>query len=221
MIVHFSPEDLFHQIQNSLWLVRSGLEIEKGDAGSESDSQTVIRKEFDHLYDLFHHLSYLVLLKHSRDPQKADLESVCPNSFARQVFEIFSLQATDYEFSYQDDLPQSLMVKTNPFWARELLYVFVDNAFKHTPVGNRIEFRLELVDEERVAVKVCNFGVGISQEDMAKVWEKHTSLNVETCGLGLGLGVAQTIADHLGVVLDLDSDGESYTRFTALFPIIS
>ncbi|MCW2737475.1 GAF domain-containing sensor histidine kinase [Nocardioides sp.] len=95
----------------------------------------------------------------------------------------------------------------------------VDNAVKYTPEDGSVEVRMS-VGEDEVSVEVTDTGLGISVADQGHVFSAfHRSTNpnaLSVPGTGLGLPIAQRIAESHGGSLSLTSElGKGSTfRFT-------
>ena len=95
----------------------------------------------------------------------------------------------------------------------------VDNAVKYTPEDGSVTVAMS-VSEDEVSVEVTDTGIGISPADQAHVFSAfHRSTNPNALsipGTGLGLPIAQRIAESHGGTLELTSElGQGSTfRFT-------
>lgn len=95
----------------------------------------------------------------------------------------------------------------------------VDNAVKYTPEDGSVTVAMA-VSEHEVSVEVTDTGIGISPADQAHVFSAfHRSTNPNALsipGTGLGLPIAQRIAESHGGALELTSElGQGSTfRFT-------
>ena len=95
----------------------------------------------------------------------------------------------------------------------------VDNAVKYTPEDGSVTVSMTVADDE-VSVDVTDTGIGISLTDQAHVFSAfHRSTNpnaLSVPGTGLGLPIAQRIAESHGGELSLTSElGQGSTfRFT-------
>jgi signal transduction histidine kinase len=95
------------------------------------------------------------------------------------------------------------------------------NAVKYTPEGGHIEFSLK-EDDGMVIFEVNDSGYGISDEDIAHIFDKfYRSNNPQVCeqqGTGLGLGIAAEIVQlHDGGIAVQSKLGKG-TRFTIRIP---
>jgi signal transduction histidine kinase len=93
-------------------------------------------------------------------------------------------------------------VQGNPDAIRQLLWILVDNAFKHTRDDGRIQLRLE--NGQRTArLVVVDDGPGIVKEDLERIFERFYQSDTSRSGegTGLGLAIARWIAkEHRGQV---------------------
>src|SRR5262249_31885674 len=84
----------------------------------------------------------------------------------------------------------------------------LSNAIKYTPAGGRVALRSRLIDEE-AAFEVVDTGVGLSEEDRMRVFEKFYRVQKDrsmASGTGLGLPLAKHIVEDVhGGRLEVES----------------
>ena len=82
-------------------------------------------------------------------------------------------------------------------WTAEALFNILDNAVKYTPEHGRIEINVKAF-EMFSCISVSDSGIGISEEDLDRIWNRFYqadhSRSDESRGVGLGLSLAQQIA---------------------------
>ncbi|MDR2646821.1 MAG: HAMP domain-containing histidine kinase [Oscillospiraceae bacterium] len=112
----------------------------------------------------------------------------------------------------------------------QVFYNLIDNAVKFTPPGERMEFYVQLhasQKDDKTERIFCfglrNTGVGISSEEIARIFERFyktdRSRSYDVKGAGLGLYLTKTIVEMHGGQIKADSDGETYTEFAVLLPV--
>jgi len=104
----------------------------------------------------------------------------------------------------------------------QVFYNLIDNAVKFTPRGGRLEFTAR-TDRGMYRFTLRNTGVGISSEELARIFERFhktdKSRSFDVKGAGLGLYLARTIVKMHGGTISAASDGESYTEFRVELPV--
>ena len=100
----------------------------------------------------------------------------------------------------------------------------VDNAVKYTPEDGSVEVSMTVTDDD-VSVEVRDTGIGISATDQAHVFSAfHRSTNpnaLSVPGTGLGLPIAQRIAESHGGTLSVASELGGGSTFTFTLPLRS
>jgi len=108
---------------------------------------------------------------------------------------------------------------------KQLLDALVDNAVKFTAAGARIQLRVrraEQADGNWIAVDVIDDGPGIPPDRLAILFEPFRQLDGSMTrlvgGMGLGLSLAQRLAEGLGGRLTATSEPGKGCIFTLLLP---
>jgi signal transduction histidine kinase len=109
----------------------------------------------------------------------------------------------------------------NADYLRQLLFIFIENAFKYTPEGCVL---LEAAREaDQVGLVIADTGIGMSCEEVPHIFERFYRADVsrgKTAGTGLGLAIAKWIIDeHRGSVEVRTREGEG-TTFTIWLPVL-
>ncbi len=99
----------------------------------------------------------------------------------------------------------------------------LDNAVKYSPAGVAIHVALEEFDEQRVAVKVTDRGIGISPVELKRIFRRFyripASVAVRAKGSGLGLFIVRSVAKkHRGRAFAESLGVGQGSTFTLLLP---
>ena len=76
---------------------------------------------------------------------------------------------------------------------RQAVANLVDNAIKYTPVGGSVMVRA-LVEDGVAKVAVSDSGIGVSDDEKSKVWERLYRCDESRTKTGLGLGLSMVRA---------------------------
>ncbi len=118
--------------------------------------------------------------------------------------------------------PEPVTVWTDEAKVRQLLFILLDNARKYSE--DRITLLAARVGESEAELKVVDRGIGIPEEELPKVFDRFYRVDSSrvrgpgTGGSGLGLALAQDLAQALGIVMDIESRVGTGTTVTLHFP---
>ena len=107
---------------------------------------------------------------------------------------------------------------------RQIVFNLVSNACKFTEKGSvNISVKKEEVgSEEFVKIEVRDTGIGMTEEQMSKLFSSFTQADSSTTrkygGTGLGLSISKQLANMMGGELMVTSELGSGSTFTALLP---
>ena len=117
----------------------------------------------------------------------------------------------------QDGVPT--VIQGNADALKQLLWILVDNAMKHTPEGGRIRMRLA-TSEMTAEMAVADDGPGIAGEDLERIFERFYQADTARSGdgTGLGLAIARWIAEEHGGRVFAGNNPEGGAVFTVELP---
>ena len=105
---------------------------------------------------------------------------------------------------------------------RELVVVLLDNAVKFTPSGGSVRVRVTPLPQPTVMIE--DTGCGIPTDQLPHVFERFyrgDASRSRAGGAGLGLSIAEWIAEAHHARIQLTSDSASGTRASVVFPATS
>ena len=97
----------------------------------------------------------------------------------------------------------TVILRTDPQRILQVIANFVNNAIKFTSEGSITIFYETKENEVKVCVR--DTGIGISEENRARVFERFIKINDFHQGTGLGLTISKTIIEYLGGTIGVDS----------------
>ena len=141
------------------------------------------------------------------------------NELVKETVE--ELQRTTDKHHIVTELQPSRTVYGDHDRLSQVLTNFITNAIKYSPFADRIIVKTTF-DKDNTTLEVQDFGVGLSQEDQAKVFERFYRVGGSSGqdtypGLGLGLFIAsEIIKRHKGRVWVESKTGKGSTFFFSL-----
>ncbi|CAN5466612.1 hypothetical protein BH09SUM1_BH09SUM1_21290 [soil metagenome] len=108
---------------------------------------------------------------------------------------------------------------------RQVLYNYLSNAIKFTPDGGRITIRVRPVEGDMFRLEVEDTGIGITPEDIGRLFAEFKQLDAGTSkqysGTGLGLVLTKRIVEAKGGTVGVTSNPGKGSIFFATLPRIS
>lgn len=105
----------------------------------------------------------------------------------------------------------------------DLLVVLLDNAIKYSPPGKSVSIKTNKKDKQAL-VAVTDHGIGIKPEDLPHIFERfyraeNSRHKNEAGGYGLGLAIAQKIAETHNAYISVKSAPGKGSTFTVYLPL--
>ena len=133
------------------------------------------------------------------------------------------IESKNIEIEGMEEVPQSYVYGDFDL-LYQTIYNLFDNAIKFTPENGLISVDIDETNNY-IKIKITNSGEGISEEDLAHIFERFyksdKSRSMDKTGFGLGLHIVKSIVDiHNGKVSVQSEYGKS-TSFSITLPNIN
>ncbi|PIF34423.1 signal transduction histidine kinase [Flavobacterium sp. 9] len=143
-------------------------------------------------------------------------------SFTQEIFESFKplSEKNSIHYTYHSEEPQ-LQFYFDKDAMEKILFNLLSNAFKYTKTGQTIHVEL-IKKNDTVQIKVADTGVGISEDDLSKVFDRFYQVNNREMNLGSGVGLAFTkrlVELHHGEIT-AESTTQEGSIFTVTIPVL-
>lgn len=198
-----------HEFRTPLTLILNPLdEIQKKIihvSGVEEDL-LLIRRNAKRLLTLVNDLMDLRKIENGNG--ELELSSFNFNDFIQEIYYSFQVTARQRDIALQLSLPEIPILATFDKDALEKVFFnLLSNALKFTPEGGTVILAIFLIEGEkpRIHIEVKDTGVGISNEDISKIFKpfalSHQDLHGQMGGSGVGLTIARAIVEkHQGTI---------------------
>ncbi|MBV8828453.1 MAG: GAF domain-containing sensor histidine kinase [Acidobacteriaceae bacterium] len=111
---------------------------------------------------------------------------------------------------------------TDPARFKQVIYNYVSNAIKFTPEGGSVTVRVLPDSDEWVRVEVSDTGIGISEQNIGRLFQDFEQLDTgpskKYAGTGLGLALVRKLAEQQGGRVEVESAIGKGSRFSAVLP---
>jgi signal transduction histidine kinase len=153
---------------------------------------------------------------------KLALEMINLSDLIRAVNDLYDIIAEEKKITIHANLPDELRIVADRVRIQQALANLIDNAIKYTPPGGRVEVSAEQ-DDQQIVIRVKDTGMGISTEDLPRIWDRlyRGDKSRSQKGLGLGLCLVKAVVEaHHGKV-EVTSQPGNGSLFTIILPRIS
>lgn len=132
----------------------------------------------------------------------------------------FEGQAFEQEKQLELEIQEDISYHGNPDQIKQLVGIFMDNALKYSKEHGEIRVTLQQVQNKKT-LKVYNTGKGIPESEKEKIFQRFYRSDASraraTGGYGLGLSIAQSIADAHKIRIQVESEYEHWICFILTF----
>lgn len=132
-------------------------------------------------------------------------------------------QEKDVELKYKIDATEEFLYYGDYSKIQQIFYNLIGNAFKFTEKGSVI-IQTSVIDNE-LEIMVQDTGIGISKEDISKLFKPFSQANSQIemlyGGTGLGLSICNRLVQHLGGKIELESEQNKGSKFHIFLPVKS
>ena len=146
--------------------------------------------------------------------KSVDVEAVSAFRLVERVFERYPApNSVNVTLEIPEDLP---MLYVDPRQMEQVLGNLIINACQAMPDGGELAVTARQ-EQEMIAIVVKDTGVGISPENMKKLFEPLFTTKAK--GIGLGLAVSQKLVEANGGRIEVQSEADRGSTFTVYLPV--
>lgn len=190
------------------------------------DAARTIRNNGEHLLEIINDI--LDISKIEAGELSIESARYSPCAIIADVISLMRVRAEDklltLSVEYQTNMPET--INTDKTRLRQILLNLVHNAIKFTEFGS-IKLIVNLLKPENqdplLQVEVVDTGIGMSQDQLYRVFEPFVQADTSTSrkyeGTGLGLAISRKLARMLGGELTAKSDPGKGSKFKMVIAI--
>ncbi len=205
--------DASHELKTPLSSIRANLDVLVEETG-ENKWTEYIRDEVDHMSSLVKDL--LTLARFENSNQRLEMQSFDISGAILRAVLPYETKCFEEGRTLVTDITPGITMKGDERSLKQVAVIFLDNAIKYSEQGSVITVAVRK-EGKQIVVAVRNTGQGIEDNQKTKVFERFyrvdSSHNRDTGGYGLGLSIAQGIAEQHHGHLELESIPGQYVEF--------
>ena len=214
-----------HELKTPLTMILGAVETLDEGALSEIEEAkkfvNIIKKHAVRLNTLIGDILSLSSLDQEVSNKDVNFEIVDLTDLLQNIVKVFDQVAKDKGIIISISCMPSIRIKANKVLLEQAVMNLIDNACKYTNKGGKVFVRGEII-ENTVHIVIADNGIGITQKELTKIFErfyrvdKEKSRNMGGTGLGLSI-VKQIVKIHDGHITVNSAVGQG-TTFTLILP---
>ncbi len=213
--------DVSHELKTPISVIQMQCEIA---LRKERDSKEY-KKALETIKDTISLMSSLVekmlMVSRLERVDKSVFSEVELSSVLRSAYELLKGRADECDIDLDLNIPnEPIFVKGDKTLLVEMFVNLIDNAIKYNNKGGCVLVEVEKLGDS-VVVKISDTGIGISEDEVEKVFEEFyradKSRSKDREGFGLGLSIVKKIAQLHGIEIKINSSANAGTTFYLVF----
>ncbi len=214
--------DASHQLRTPLTALLGEIEVALRYPRSLDDYRRTLERLGDqgrHLQQIVEMLLYLARANAEAQIEKLALIDLC--TWLPAHLKNWSKHERYADLQYVSSTTVPCRVRVQAPLLGQLIDNLIDNAFKYSQAGSLVLIELQ-IESERAILIVADHGQGIAEEDLSHLFEPfyrgQSTASAAHTGVGLGLSIAERIAQLFGGELTVSSTLAQGSRFRIAVP---
>ncbi|MGB3510606.1 MAG: HAMP domain-containing sensor histidine kinase [Microcoleaceae cyanobacterium] len=214
--------DASHELRSPLMAIKTNaavaLKYSEGIRSKDAEKFQMIESAVNQMTRL---TERLLILARTDKLAQPDWEIINLSSILSKLVQFYKPHALRKKIDFQSQIADNLYLRGDKVLLIQLFTNLIKNAIYYTPSRGMVEITAKPVGSN-LMIKVQDNGVGIAPEYLKKVferfWRAEKSRSYKAKKFGLGLAIAQTIAQKHGGVIGVNSQLGKGSCFTTRLP---
>ncbi len=151
---------------------------------------------------------------------KLNLETILISVITARVLDMYGFVAEEKSIQIHSSIPEEYRVIADPSRLGQVLANLLDNSIKYTPRNGHIYIEARQTSNENI-ITIKDTGIGISQQEMPKIWDRlyRGDQSRHERGLGLGLSLVKAVVSAHKGRIDVVSEPGKGSTFNIYLPV--
>ncbi|WP_026673249.1 MEDS domain-containing protein [Alkalihalobacterium bogoriense] len=210
-----------HEVRNPLTVIKAYSKLLKE---QEHDRERVLRLQaiYDSAVVIDNEISHIITTEQMLSTDAFWQKNlIFVKSAVDEVVEIMKIkgQTQNIKLATFILLSGKEMVLSNFMGFKMIVSNLLSNAIKYSEEGSIVTLEVFQKDEQLIIV-VADNGVGMTKEQLSKLYIKYEKTNQEQSGQGIGLFMVKKLVAHFDGEIEVESEVGKGTKFQVTLPII-
>jgi signal transduction histidine kinase len=213
-----------HDITGHIAAIQGSLLVasDQAESGNFDKAKYLISRTEARAGTLIHFVKDLLALSKIKAARQLHMEPIPIDALIEETIEDLYIQPKDKNIDFSVDVfPKHSLITADRTNIKHLFNNLIANAIKYTPEGGKVSVKISQ-DKSQVVIEVSDTGIGISPEDLEKVFDEFfrakNAKQMMRDGTGMGLSLARHIVDMHGGSIKVESKLGEGTKFLVTLP---
>ncbi|ADU29672.1 MEDS domain-containing protein [Evansella cellulosilytica] len=208
-----------HEVRNPLTVIKSFAAILKSEIEDESKlSKLSLIEDYSVAIDHeIHHIIQTEQMITTDSFWKLKLVKLIP--ILDEVIEIMTIKGRTQNIHLRAniDIPNNIIVRGNIMGYKLIISNLLSNAIKYSSENDNVYF-YSYVEDNHIVLEVKDEGIGMSKEQLDKLFTKYQKMHEEHSGQGIGLYMVNKLVHHFNGTIKVKSALGKGTTIKITFP---
>lgn len=148
----------------------------------------------------------------------SELEEIDPKIIVEEVIEQYKVLNSNVKYTI--NIEENIKIKIDPNDLKQLLIIFIDNSIKYNDKENiKIQIMLRKIGNN-FKLEVKDNGMGIPKDEIKNVMKRFYKVDksrINNNSFGIGLSIANRIANNYNAKIHIESELDKYTMIRVYF----
>ena len=162
-------------------------------------------------------INNLLLISKIDNNQFAHNEEISIKEIVAEILEDFEDRIEEKQITVLNEVEEDFVFTGNRTLIRIMTNNLISNAIKYNVEKGKITLKANFTADNSL-LSIADTGKGMTEAQLATIFERFTRIVIEQEGQGLGLAIVDSIAAFHHIVINVESKVDFGTTFTVQFP---
>lgn len=211
-----------HEVRNPLTIIKAYSSLLQNDEPDESRRRK-LQDIYDYAVVIDNEISHIISTEQMLSTESFwSKKMVLPVPLLQEVLDIMSIKARTQNIRLQATirLIGTETIRCNAMGFKLIISNILSNAIKYSHENGTVHFQCDL-DHRSLILEVRDEGVGMTEDQLSRLFQKYEKMNDDKSGQGIGLYMVKQLLNHFDGEITVESRPEQGSTFQIKLPLFS